>query len=68
MATAETTTQPMTPAAGSTQDESVLETLLSEGLLTDDAASGKPATLPKLGGAHDILVDVPRPWPRLWQA
>jgi len=53
----------ITQPATQTPEEDVLETLLKEGLITEDPSSGKPATRPALEEPTTSLWEFPRPWP-----
>jgi hypothetical protein len=52
-------------SAAAPQEDDVIETLLKEGLLTADTASGKPATPPQIEEPTTSLWEFPRPWPQL---
>jgi len=55
---------PIIQPVAQTPEQDVLETLLEEGLITEDASNGKPATLPALETPTTSLWDFPRPWPQ----
>jgi hypothetical protein len=46
-------------------DEEVIQTLIKEGLITQDTSSGKPATPANVEEPTTSLWDFPRPWPQL---